>query len=112
MTGTDSFLPPGVLKLNREYGCVVWLTDCWPIGRTGSIAKVRPDSLAIACEGFWVIALAGFFVMACVGSLAIACAGSCLTGCVGFFVIAGARFFVIAFIGLSGVLGVDFCVIT
>ncbi len=29
-----------------------------------------------------------------------------------FFAVAGARFFVIAFIGLSGVLGADFCVIT
>jgi hypothetical protein len=35
-----------------------------------------------------------------------------LTGCVGFFAVAGVRFFVIAFIGLSAVLGADFCVIT
>src|SRR5438874_3352018 len=103
MIGMDSFLPAGVLKLNLEWGCVVWLTDCWPIGRTGSIAKVRPDSLATACDGFCVIS--DFFVIACVGSLATGSAGSCFSGCVGFFAVAGARFFVIAFTGLSGLLG-------
>jgi len=35
-----------------------------------------------------------------------------LTGGFGFLEVTGARFFVIAFIGLSTVLGADFCVIT
>jgi len=59
-----------------------------------------------------VIALAGFFVIACVGSLAIASAASLTTGGFGFLEVMGVRFFVIAFIGLSAVLGADFCVIT
>src|SRR5262249_61029250 len=93
MTGTDSFLPSGVLKLNREYGCVVWVTFCCPMGRTGSIANVRPDSLATVRDGS--------LATACVGSLATTCAGSLLTGGFGFLEATGARFFVIAFIGLS-----------
>ena len=58
------------------------------------------------------MALVGFFAIACVGSLAIASAASLMTGGFGFLEVTGDRFFVIAFIGLSGVLGADFCVIT
>jgi hypothetical protein len=60
--------------------------------------------LATACDGFWEVAG--------VDSLAIACSGSLLTGGFVFLDVMGARFFVIALIGLSGVIGADFCVIT
>lgn len=104
MTGIDSFLPPGDLKLKRRVRCVVLLTLCCPIGLTGSVANDRPESLAIV--------RAGSLATACVDSLAIACVGSLLTGCFGLLEVTGARFFVIAFTGLSTVICADFCVIT
>ena len=76
------------------------------------MAKVRADSLAAVCDGFWGIVVVVFFVIACVGSLAIAGGGSCLTGRGAFFAASGSRFSVIALTGSSGVPCVDFCVIT
>jgi hypothetical protein len=66
--------------------------------------NVRPDSLATV--------RAGSLAAVCVGSFAATCSGSLLTAGFGFLEATDARFFVIAFIGLSGVLGTDFCVIT
>ena len=86
MMGADSFLPSELLKLKWKAGRLGVLVLCCSIGRTGSMANVRAESLGIACAAFCVIALIGFFVIACTGSLASACIGS--------FVIAD--FFVVA----------------
>ena len=83
---------------------MVCVTLCCPIGRTGSIVNVRPDSLATV--------RGGGLAEGCGGALVATSAGSVLTGVFGFLEVTGVRFFVIAFIGLSGVIGPDFCVIT
>ena len=74
--------------------------------------NVGPKPLAIVRFGSLATACAGSFTIVRFGSLATACIGSCFTGCAVFFVLMEVRFFVIAFIGLSAVLGADFCVIT
>src|SRR6266550_840320 len=96
MTGADSFLPSEVLKLKWEAGRLGVLVLCCSIGRTGSMANVRAESLGIACAAFCTIALIGFFVIACTGSLAMPCTGSLASACIGSFVIALIDFFVIA----------------
>src|SRR6266542_6317645 len=97
MMGADSFLPSELLKLKwkagRRFGVVVL---CCSIGRTGSMANVRAESLGISCAAFCVIALIGFFVIACTGSLAMACTGSLASAGIGSFVIALIDFFVVA----------------
>jgi hypothetical protein len=74
------------------------------IGLCCMVYGVLPESLAIV--------RAGSLATACVESLAIASAGSLVTGGFNFLEITGVRFFATAFIGLSGVLDADFCVIT
>jgi len=74
------------------------------IARLGSLATAGVDSLGTFRFGSLAIA--------CVGSLATISSGSLLAGGFAFFEVIWVRFFVIAFIGLSGVLGADFCVIT
>lgn len=111
MTGTDSFLPPGALKLKRRLGCVGLLALCCPIGRTGSIANA-PELLAVVRAGSLATARFDSLATVCVGSLVVPSTGSFLIGCFGFFEATVARFLVIAFIGLSAVMGADFCVIT
>src|SRR6266550_707228 len=96
MTGADSFLPSEVLKLKWEAGRLGVLVLCCSIGRTGSMANVRAESLGIACAAFCTIALIGFFVIACTGSLAMPCTGSLASACIGSFVIALIDFFVVA----------------
>ncbi len=96
MTGADSFLPSEVLKLKWEAGRLGVLVLCCSIGRTGSMANVRAESLGIACAAFCTIALIGFFVIACTGSLAMPCNGSLASACIGSFVIALIDFFVVA----------------
>jgi len=76
------------------------------------LAIVRFGSLATARAGSFTIVRFGSLATVCVGSLATARIGSCFAGCAIFFVLMEVRFLVIAFIGLSGVLGADFCVIT
>src|SRR6266550_6090270 len=96
MTGADSFLPSEVLKLKWEAGRLGVLVLCCSIGRTGSMANVRAESLGIACAAFCTIALIGFFVIACTGSLAMPCNGSLASACIVSFVIALIDFFVVA----------------
>lgn len=96
MTGADSFLPSELLKLKWKADRLGVLVLCCSIGRTGSRANVRPESLGIACAAFCVIALIGFFIIACTGSLAMACAGSLASVWIGSFVIALIDFFVVA----------------
>jgi len=96
MTGADSFLPSEVLKLKWEAGGLGVLVLCCSIGRTGSMANVRAESLGIACAAFCLIALVGFFVIACTGSLAMACTGSLASACIGSFAVALIDFFVVA----------------
>src|SRR6266498_961392 len=81
MMGADSFLPSELLKLKWKAGRFGVVVLCCSIGRTGSRANVRAESLGIACAVFCVIALIGFFVIACAGSFAIACAGSFVIAC-------------------------------
>ena len=88
MTGADSFLPPAVLNVKRLTGCSFLLTVGSFIGRTGSIANVRAESLAIAGAGSFTI------------------------GCAGFFLTSAGRFFVIASTGLPVVSRADFSVTT
>lgn len=96
MTGAESFFPSGLLKLKwkpRRVGGV--LVICCSIGRTGSIANDRADSLAIACPGFFVITGADSFVISCAGSFVIVradffvvtCTDSFVVSCTGLFVI-------------------------
>src|SRR6266496_5944897 len=96
MMGADSFLPSELLKLKWKAGRFGVVVLCCSIGRTGSRANVRAESLGIACAVFCVIALIGFFVIACTGSLAMACTGSLASACIGSFVIALIDFFVVA----------------
>src|SRR6266550_6278229 len=96
MTGADSFLPSEVLKLKWEAGRLGVLVLCCSIGRTGSMANIRAESLGIACAAFCTIALIGFFVIACTGSLAMPCTGSLASACIDSFVIALIDFFVVA----------------
>src|SRR6266498_2154758 len=96
MMGADSFLPSELLKLKWKAGRFGVVVLCCSIGRTGSMANVRAESLGIACAAFCVIALIGFFVIACTGSLAMACTGSLASACIGCFVIALIDFFVVA----------------
>src|SRR6266508_4408923 len=83
MMGADSFLPSELLKLKWKAGRFGVLVLCCSIGRTGSRANVRAESLGIACAVFCVIALIGFFVIACTGSFVMACAISFLVSCSG-----------------------------
>src|SRR6266542_2822140 len=83
MMGADSFLPSELLKLKWKAGRFGVVVLCCSIGRTGSRANVRAESLGIACAVFCVIALIGFFVIACAGSFAMACAISFLVSCSG-----------------------------
>src|SRR6266542_3093453 len=68
MMGADSFLPSELLKLKwkagRRFGVVVL---CCSIGRTGSMANVRAESLGIACGAFCVIACTMSFLVSCSG---------------------------------------------
>ena len=76
------------------------------------LAIVRSGSLATAGVDSLTTFRFASFAIACVGSSAIISAGSLLTGAFAFFEVKWVRFFVIAFVGLSGVPGADFCVIT
>src|SRR6266516_7083969 len=90
MMGADSFLPSELLKLKWKAGRLGVVVLCCSIGRTGSMANVRAESLGIACAAFCVIALIGFFVIACTISFLVFCSGlsSLAITCAGVLVIA------------------------
>ena len=80
ITGTDSFLPSGDLKLKWLKGPVVLPAFCLSTGlsiaRTGSATNVRVEFVAIACAGSFTIGCIDFFVIACTGFLATTCSTS------------------------------------